>query len=51
MYFFTALLPTCFGRYSGHLQGAVLITKIQLLLTVPPLLHNNYNYIIWVKVI
>ena len=26
---FTNFLPTCFGRYYGHLQGNIIITKIQ----------------------
>jgi hypothetical protein len=32
---FTILPPTCFGRYSDHLQGDVIITTLQLWLTVP----------------
>jgi hypothetical protein len=48
---FTIFSPTYFGRYSDRLQGDVLITRIQLLLTVSPSLHKNYNDIIWLKLL
>jgi len=38
---FTTFSTTCFGLYSGHIQGDVLITRIQLWLIVSPSLHNN----------
>jgi len=54
---FTIFQSTCFGQYSGHLQGDVLITSLQLwvnvsqslynnskYLSVSPSLHNNYKY-------
>jgi len=37
-------IKKCFGRYSGHLQGDVIISKIQNLqmgLTVSPSLYDN----------
>ena len=48
---FTVYSPTCFDRYPCHLHDDVLITRIQLWLTVSPSLRNNYNYIIFVKII
>jgi hypothetical protein len=47
----TIFSPTRFGRYSAHLQGDVLITRIQMWLSVSTSLHNNYNYIILAKII
>ena len=38
---FTIFSPTCFDRNSCHLQVDVLITKIQLWLTVSPAVHSN----------
>ena len=41
---FKMFSAACFGRYSGHLQGDVIITRIktvQIWLIVSPSLHNN----------
>jgi len=48
---FTVVSPTCFGRFSDHLQGNILITRTQLWLNVSPSLHNNkkinnFDYIV-----
>jgi len=39
------------GNYCSHLHDDVLITRIQLWLTVSPSLHDNENYILSVKII
>jgi hypothetical protein len=41
---FVMFLPKCFGRYCCHLQGDVIITRmenVQIWLIVSPSLHNN----------
>lgn len=41
---FAMFSPTCFGGYCGHLQGDIIITRIQMMLTCVTILHNNKNY-------